>query len=126
MPFVDVINTMLDTSLPLTAGELEEWGNPKVKEQGEYMLSYSPYDNVEKKAYPPMLVTSSYNDPAVGYWEPAKWVQKLRALKTDSNDVLLRVDLEPAGHGGKSGRYELLHEEAFDQAYALWQMGIEK
>jgi len=124
VPFVDVINTMLDASLPLTVGEFEEWGNPKLEDQFEVMLAYSPYDNVEKKAYPAMLVTSSYNDPAVGYWEPAKWVQKLRALKTDSNDVLFKIDLEPAGHGGKSGRYELLHEEAFVQAYALWQMGI--
>ncbi|MBL8951721.1 MAG: S9 family peptidase [Myxococcaceae bacterium] len=126
VPFVDVINTMLDTSLPLTAGELEEWGDPKQKAAFELMLSYSPYDNVEKKAYPAMLVTSAYNDPNVGYWEPTKWVQKLRAMKTDTNEVLLKVDLEPAGHGGKSGRYELLREEAFVQAYALWQMGIAK
>lgn len=126
VPFVDVINSMLDETLPLTVGEFEEWGNPKVKEQGEYMLGYSPYDNVEKKAYPPMLVRSSYNDSAVMYWEPAKWVAKLRATKTDANPILLKVDLEPAGHSGKSGRYEQLHVEAFDQAYALWQMGIRK
>jgi oligopeptidase B len=88
------------------------------------MLSYSPYDNVEKKAYPAMLVKSSYNDPAVPYWEPAKWVQKLRAFKTDANPILLKTDLEPAGHSGRSGRYEQLAEEAFDYAYALWQMGI--
>ncbi len=126
VPFVDVINTMLDSTLPLTAGEFEEWGNPKVKEQFDLMFAYSPYDNVEKKAYPAMLVTSSYNDPAVGYWEPTKWVQKLRSLKTDSNEVLLKVDLAPAGHGGKSGRYESLREDAFEQAWVLWQMGVER
>jgi oligopeptidase B len=126
VPFVDVMNTMLDESLPLTVGEFEEWGNPKVPEQGEYMLSYSPYDNVAKKAYPAMLVRSAYNDTQVMYWEPAKWVAKLRALKVDSNPLLLKVQMDPASHSGKSGRYEQLREEAIDESFALWQMGISK
>jgi oligopeptidase B len=124
VPFVDVLNTMSDNSLPLTVGELEEWGDPHNKEQYEYMASYSPYDNVEKKAYPAMLVTSAYNDSQVMYWEPAKWVAKLRVDKTDANPLLLKVDLEPAGHGGKSGRFERLHEEAFKDAFVLWQTGV--
>jgi oligopeptidase B len=124
VPFVDVLNTMLDTQLPLTVSELEEWGDPKVKAEYEYMASYSPYDNVEKKAYPSMLVTTASNDSEVMYWEPAKWVAKLRAQKTDDHPVLLKVDLQGAGHGGKSGRFEHLHEEAFVDAFVLWQMGI--
>jgi len=102
VPFVDVVNTMLDTSLPLTVGEFEEWGNPAVLEQYRTMRSYSPYDNLEPKVYPAILVMTSYNDSQVMYWEPAKWVALLRARKTDSNPLLLRMDLAPSGHGGRS------------------------
>ncbi len=126
VPFVDAINSMLDESLPLTVGEFEEWGNPKIEAQYRYMKSYSPYDNLEAKDYPTMLVTSSYNDSQVMYWEPAKYVARLRALKTDSNPLLFKIDMEPAGHGGKSGRYEQLRELAFEYAFLLWQLGIEK
>jgi oligopeptidase B len=123
VPFVDVINTMLDESLPLTVGEFEEWGNPKVKEQYEYMMKYSPYDNIARKAYPAMLVRTSYNDSQVMYWEPAKYVARLRATKTDSNPLLFRINLNPAGHRGPSGRYERLRETAFDYAFILGQLG---
>lgn len=123
VPFVDVVNTMLDESLPLTVGEFEEWGNPKEKPAYDYMMSYSPYDNVKAQAYPAMLVTSSLNDSQVLYHEPTKWVAKLRTLKTDTNPLLLRMNIEPAGHGGKSGRYERLEEEAFRYAFLLWQLG---
>ena len=126
VPFVDVINTMLDESLPLTVGEFEEWGNPKVKEDYLYMKSYSPYDNVTRQAYPAMLVVSSLNDSQVMYWEPAKWVAKLRTLKTDQNPLLFRINLDPAGHGGKAGRYERLHDTAFDYAFLLEQLGRSK
>ncbi len=104
VPFVDVINTMLDESLPLTVGEFEEWGNPKIEAQYEYMKTYSPYDNIRRQAYPAMLVESSLNDSQVMYWEPSKYVAKLRAMKKDSNPLLLLMNLEPSGHGGKSGR----------------------
>jgi oligopeptidase B len=124
VPFVDVINTELDDTLPLTAGEWEEWGNPvKSKENFLYMLSYSPYDNVAAKDYPAMLVKTSLNDSQVGFHEPAKWVAKLRATKTDKNPLLLKVNMG-AGHGGASGRYDALRETAFDYAYILTQMGI--
>jgi oligopeptidase B len=126
VPFVDVINTMLDESLPLTVGEFEEWGNPKVAEHYRYMRSYSPYDNVEAKAYPIMLVKSSYNDSQVMYWEPAKYVAKLRALKTDRNPLVFHINMDPAGHGGKSGRYDRMRETAFDYAFLLWQLGVER
>jgi len=126
VPFVDVINTMLDPSLPLTVGEFEEWGNPRNEAQYRYMRSYSPYDNVAAKPYPTMLVETSYNDSQVMYWEPAKYVARLRALKTDRNPLVFRVNMDPAGHGGKSGRYERLHELAFDYAFILWQLGVEK
>jgi oligopeptidase B len=126
VPFVDVINSMLDESLPLTVGEFEEWGNPKVAEQYRYMRSYSPYDNVGAKAYPTMLVKTSYNDSQVMYWEPAKYVARLRAVKTDGNPLVFHVNMDPAGHGGKSGRYERLRETAFDYAFLLWQLGVEK
>src|ERR1700730_2434827 len=106
VPFVDVINTMLDESLPLTVGEFEEWGNPKNEAEYRYMKSYSPYDNVAARAYPTMLVKSSYNDSQVMYWEPAKYVAKLRALKTDANPLVFHINMDPAGHGGKSGRYD--------------------
>jgi len=124
MPFVDAINTMLDESLPLTVGEFEEWGNPKVAEQYEYMKTYSPYDNIKPQAYPAMLVESSLNDSQVMYWEPAKYVAKLRATKTDSHPLLLKMNLQPAGHNGKSGRYDALRDTAFEYAFVLTQMGI--
>jgi oligopeptidase B len=124
VPFVDVINTMLDESLPLTVGEFEEWGNPKQDEAYAYMRSYSPYDNVEAKAYPIMLVRSSYNDSQVMYFEPAKWVAKLRAMKTDKNPLLFKINMQPAGHGGASGRYDRLHDSAYEQAFMLDQLGL--
>ncbi len=125
VPFVDVIHTMLDPSLPLTAAEFEEWGDPRIEEQYRYMRSYSPYDNVEAKRYPTLLVKTSYNDSQVMYWEPAKYVAKLRALKTDANPLLFHVNMDPAGHGGRSGRYDKLKETAFDYAFVLWQLGVE-
>jgi oligopeptidase B len=124
VPFVDVINTMLDESIPLTVPEFEEWGNPKQKAAFDYMISYSPYDNIQAKAYPNMLVRTSFNDSQVGYWEPAKYVAKMRALRTDHNTLILKTNMNPAGHGGASGRYDKLHENAFDYAYFLAQMGI--
>jgi oligopeptidase B len=124
VPFVDVINTMLDESLPLTVGEFEEWGNPKEKPAFDYMITYSPYDNVEAKAYPNMLVKTSFNDSQVMYWEPAKYVAKMRALRTDHNVLIMKTNLSPAGHGGASGRYDRLKETAFDYSFILTQMGI--
>jgi oligopeptidase B len=124
VPFVDVINTMLDESLPLTVAEFEEWGNPKEKPAFDYMISYSPYDNIEAKTYPNMLVRTSFNDSQVMYWEPAKYVAKMRAMRTDHNSLILKTNMSPAGHGGASGRYDRLHEVAFDYAYFLAQMGI--
>ncbi len=123
VPFVDVINTMLDETLPLTVPEFEEWGNPKIKEHFDYMMSYSPYDNLAAKKYPAMLVKTSFNDSQVMYWEPAKYVAKLRTLKTDDNPLLLKTNMG-AGHGGASGRYDFLHEVAFDYAFILKQMGL--
>lgn len=125
VPFVDVLNTMLDETLPLTPGEWPEWGNP-IEDAAAYDLiaSYSPYDNVRAQAYPPMLVTAGLNDPRVTYWEPAKWVARLRATKTDDNTLLLKTNME-AGHGGKSGRWESLRETAEEFAFILWQLGVE-
>lgn len=125
VPFVDVMNTMLDASLPLTVGEYLEWGNPNEKEAYFYMKSYSPYDNIAAKNYPNILVKTSLNDSQVMYWEPAKYVAKLRALKTDHNVLLLKTNMG-AGHGGASGRYDALKETAFDYAYILGQVGITK
>jgi oligopeptidase B len=125
VPFVDVINTMMDASLPLTVGEYLEWGNPNEKEAYDYMKTYSPYDNLEKRAYPAMLVTTSVNDSQVMYWEPAKYVARLRTLKTDKNPLLLKVNMG-AGHGGASGRYDRLKEQAFEYAWLLSQVGIMK
>jgi len=124
VPFVDVLNTMLDETLPLTPGEWPEWGNP-IEDPAAYDLiaSYSPYDNVTAQAYPPMLVTAGLNDPRVTYWEPAKWVAKLRATKTDTNTLLLKTNMG-AGHGGKSGRWESLRETAEEFAFILWQLGV--
>jgi oligopeptidase B len=123
VPFVDVINTMSDASLPLTAQEWEQWGNPAVPEQYAYMRSYSPYDNVAAKDYPWMLVTTSLNDSQVMYWEPAKWVARLRSLKTDQNPLYLKTNMA-GGHGGSSGRYERLHEAAFRYAFMLDAVGL--
>jgi oligopeptidase B len=123
VPFVDLINTMLDASIPLTVIEYEEWGNPNKREYFDYMLSYSPYDNVEPKDYPDMLILAGLNDTRVQYWEPAKWTAKLRAKKTDSNRLLLRTTMG-AGHGGVSGRYDRLKEIAFEYAFVLDVLGI--
>ncbi len=123
VPFVDVVNTMLDANLPLTTGEYEEWGNPQDPEYLAYMLSYSPYDNIQARDYPAMLVETSLNDSQVMYWEPAKYVAKLRAVKTDHNPVLLKTNMG-AGHGGASGRYEYLREIAFTYTFILWQLGL--
>jgi oligopeptidase B len=118
VPFVDVVSTMLDESIPLTTGEFEEWGNPKEEEYYNYMLSYSPYDNTEAKAYPTILITAGLNDPRVQYWEPAKWVAKLRALKTDDNLLLLKTHMG-AGHFASSGRYDYLKDIALEYAFIL-------
>ncbi len=124
VPFVDVVNTMLDESLPLTPGEWPEWGNPITSKQAfTYMLSYSPYDQVVAQDYPPLMVTAGLNDPRVTYWEPAKWVAKLRATKTDENELLLKTNMG-AGHGGKSGRFTALYETAEEYAFILWQLGV--
>ena len=125
VPFVDVINTMADASIPLTVGEFEEWGNPKTKAEYDYIKTYSPYDNIERKAYPAILVRTSLNDSQVMYWEPAKYVAKLRSMKTDSEVLLLRTNMA-AGHGGASGRYDFLREQAFDYAFILTQVGTSK
>ena len=124
VPFVDVINTMMDASLPLTVGEYLEWGDPNQKPAYDYMKSYSPYDNLETRAYPAMLVTTSFNDSQVMYWEPAKYVARLRTLKTDSNPLLLKIKMDPAGHGGASGRYDHLRDQSFEFAWMLSQVGI--
>src|SRR3546814_474658 len=123
VPFVDVLSTMLDDTLPLTPGEWPEWGNPITdKAAFELIRSYSPYDNVTRQAYPPMLITGGLNDPRVTYWEPAKWAAKLRASRTDGNLQLLKINMG-AGHGGKSGRWESLKEEAEAYAFVLTQLG---
>ena len=124
VPFVDVMNTMMDASLPLTVGEYLEWGDPNQQAAYDYMKTYSPYDNLEKRAYPAMLITTSLNDSQVMYWEPAKYVARLRKLKTDNNPLLLKVKMEPAGHGGASGRYDRLKDTAFEYAWLLSQVGI--
>ena len=121
VPFVDVVTTMLDESIPLTTNEYDEWGNPADKAAYEYMLSYSPYDNVRAQPYPAMLVTTGLWDSQVQYYEPAKWVAKLRALKTDDQPLLLYVDME-AGHGGKAGRFQSYREIAMEYAFILDQL----
>lgn len=125
VPFVDVLNTMMDDSLPLTPGEWPEWGNP-ITDPAAFQLirSYSPYDNVRAQPYPPLFISGGLNDPRVTYWEPAKWAAKLRATKTDDNILLLKTNMG-AGHGGKSGRFESLREAAEEHAFVLWQLGVE-
>ncbi len=125
VPFVDVVTTMLDDSIPLTTSEYDEWCNPNEKDCYDYMLSYSPYDQVTAKDYPNLLVTTSLNDSQVQYWEPAKWVAKLRALKTDANRVLLKTEMQ-AGHGGVSGRYKRYEDTAFRYAFVLDLAGIDR
>ncbi len=123
VPFVDVINTMLDETLPLTVAEFEEWGNPKNKAEYDYIRTYSPYDNIEAKAYPAMLVKTSLNDSQVSFHEPAKYVARMRARRTDANPLVFKTNMG-AGHGGASGRFDRLREVAFDYAFMLWQMGV--
>jgi len=122
VPFVDVINTMLDDSLPLTVGEYEEWGNPKILEQYRWIRPYCPYTNLARRDYPTMLVRTSLNDSQVMYWEPAKYVARLRTLKTDANPLVFLTNMG-AGHGGASGRYDRLREIALDYAFVLWRLG---
>jgi len=124
VPFVDVMNTMLDASLPLTVAEYEEWGNPNEEKAFAYMRSYSPYDNLKAGDYPAMLVKTSLNDSQVMYWEPAKYVAKLRTLKMNDTPLLLHINMD-AGHGGASGRYDYLKEIAFDYAFLLTQLGVQ-
>jgi len=124
VPFVDVMSTMMDATLPLTVGEYLEWGNPNEKPAFDYMMSYSPYDNLEAKDYPATLITTSFNDSQVMYWEPAKYIAKLRTLKTDDNELLLECKLEAAGHGGASGRYDRWKDRAFQMAWMLGQVGV--
>ena len=123
VPFVDVMNTMLDASLPLTVPEYEEWGDPNQESYFHYMLSYYPYDNLKAASYPSMLVKTSLHDSQVMYWEPAKYVAKLRTVKTDNNPLLLVTNMK-AGHGGASGRYDYLKEIAFDYAFLLRELGL--
>jgi oligopeptidase B len=125
VPFVDVVNTMLDESIPLTTNEFDEWGNPKEKDAYFYIKSYSPYENVEKKSYPNILVTTGLHDSQVQYFEPAKWVAKLRALKTDNNILLLETNMD-FGHGGASGRFDYLKEVALVYGFLFTLEGISK
>jgi oligopeptidase B len=123
VPFVDVVTTMLDESIPLTTNEFDEWGNPHDRKFYDYLLSYSPYDNVRAQRYPSMLITCGLWDSQVQYYEPVKWVAKLRRYKTDRNTLLLHVEME-AGHGGKSGRFERYRETAMEYAFLLKELGI--
>jgi oligopeptidase B len=123
VPFVDVINTMLDESIPLTTGEFDEWGNPKNKDAFDYMMSYSPYDNVAAQDYPHMLVTTGYWDSQVQYWEPAKWMAKLRDVKTDDHLLIMHCNME-TGHGGASGRFKRLRETAMEYSFFMMLEGI--
>jgi oligopeptidase B len=125
VPFVDVVTTMLDASIPLTTNEYDEWGNPAQKQYYDYMRSYAPYDNVSAQAYPALYVESGLWDSQVQYYEPTKWVAKLRATKTDTNPLVFRVNME-AGHGGKSGRFERYRQQAEWEAFALSRLGIAK
>ena len=124
VPFVDVLNTMLDDTLPLTTLEYNEWGNPNDAAYYQYMRGYSPYDNVREQDYPPMLVTGGISDPRVTYWEPAKWVAKLRAMRTDDNPLLLKIHMD-SGHAGASGRFERIKEVAEEYAFIINALGTE-
>ena len=124
VPFVDVVNTMLDASLSLTIQEYLEWGNPNKKDEYDYIKTYCPYSNLAAVAYPSMLVLTSLNDSQVMYWEPAKYVAKLRTLRTDANPLVFKCNMD-AGHGGASGRYDALKETAFLDAFILDQLGVE-
>jgi oligopeptidase B len=119
VPWVDVVTTMLDDDIPLTTAEFDEWGDPNQREYYDYMLSYSPYDNVEAKAYPAMLVLTALEDSQVQYFEPAKWVAKLRAMNTGDNPLLLKTEMAAAGHGGVTGRFKRYHETALKYAFML-------
>ena len=123
VPFVDVLNTMLDPTLPLTVIEYDEWGDPNDPKFYRYMKSYAPYENVSAQDYPTMLVTAGLNDPRVGYWEPAKWVCRLRERKTDGNELLLKTQMG-SGHFGASGRFDYLKELAFEYAFILTRLGV--
>jgi len=123
VPFVDVMTTMLDASIPLTTSEYDEWGNPNIKEFYDYMLSYSPYDQIKPQAYPNILVTTGLHDSQVQYWEPAKWVAKMRDLKTDDNILVLKTDMQ-AGHSGKTGRFKSLEDDALYYSFFLMLEGI--
>ena len=123
VPFVDLMNTMLDESIPLTTYEFEEWGNPKDREYFDYMMSYSPYDNIKKQDYPDMLITAGLNDARVAYWESLKWTAKLREYKTDNNNILLKMNMG-SGHGGSSGRYDFYKDIAFEYGYILDIFGL--
>ena len=125
MPFVDVVTTMLDTSIPLTTGEFDEWGNPAEKRYYDYMLGYSPYDNVAARAYPAMYVSTGLWDSQVQYYEPAKWVARLRARKTDANPLVFRINME-AGQGGKSGRFERYRQQAEYLGFVMDRLGVAK
>lgn len=124
VPFVDVVSTMLDESIPLTTGEFDEWGNPKNAASYKYMLSYSPYDNIQAKEYPNILITTGLHDSQVQYWEPAKWTAKLRDLKTDNNLLCIRTNME-TGHGGTTGRFKVYEEIAQEFAFILMILGIQ-
>jgi oligopeptidase B len=123
VPFVDIINTMMDRTIPLTVIEWEEWGNPNLKKYYAYMKSYSPYDNVTRKDYPYMMITAGLNDPRVAYWEPAKWTAKLRAMKTDGKTLILKTDMGK-GHFSATGRYDYLKEIAFEYAFIFDKLEI--
>ncbi len=123
VPFVDVVTTMLDEDIPLTTSEYDEWGNPNDKKSYDYMLSYSPYDQVEAKAYPNLLVTTGLHDSQVQYWEPAKWVAKLRDIKTDENQLLMYCNME-TGHGGASGRFRIVQGDGHGAAFLFSLEGI--
>jgi oligopeptidase B len=126
VPFVDVVTTMLDETIPLTANEYDEWGNPGTDRAAhDYMLSYSPYDQVTAQDYPALFVTGGLWDSQVQYWEPAKWVARLRATKTDDRPLLMRMNMD-AGHGGESGRFDRYREIAEEYAFVLWQAGVER
>jgi oligopeptidase B len=126
VPFLDLMNDMMDPSLPLTTTDYPEWGNPKDKAAYEYILSYSPYDNLRRASYPAMLLTESLNDSQVAYWESAKFVAKARTLRTGNNPILPKMKMDPAGHGGALGCYDQLRDKAFECAWMLSQVGITK